>query len=347
MKTICMSIVSILLTSAALAQLAEPTSENDPKLQKLLERRPEADLDKDGVLTLAEVRQAREQMKQRKSKQPQKPAPTHPNVSYGPHDSMKLDFWQAEADKPTPLFVFIHGGGFRGGDKASVNPVLLKRFLEAGVSVASINYRLSGIAPYPAQMHDSARAIQFLRSKSEEWNIDPTKVAAGGGSAGSGISQWLAFHDDLKNPKSNDPVERQSTRLSCVLALNMQSTYDPRVIKQIIPGDAFDEQPLKSFHGLPDDWDWDTSTIDEKLDALIRDASPINHLTSDDPPVFIFHSERARTPGNIHHPNFGEHLEDAMKKLGVECVRKTDADYASPAVSYEEMVRFVLRHFSD
>ncbi|MGE4488684.1 MAG: alpha/beta hydrolase fold domain-containing protein [Kiritimatiellales bacterium] len=273
-----------------------------------------------------------------------KTAPTYTDVAYGEAPAMKLDFWKAESDKPTALFVWIHGGGFRGGNKTPVNPFLLNAFLKNGVSVASINYRLTGVGPYPMQMLDSARAVQFLRSKAAEWNIDPALVAAGGGSAGSGISQWLGFHDDLADPASDDPISRESTRLCCVLALNMQSTYDPRVIKEIIPGTAYNDSALKPFYGVPNDFDWSADQIDARLDALIKDASPINHLTTDDPPVFIFHTERTRTPGNIHHPNFGNHLEDAMKKLGIECVRRTDADYDAPNAQYDEMVRFTLRH---
>ena len=96
---------------------------------------------------------------------------------------------------------------------------------------------------------------------------------------------------------------------------------------------------------LPDDWNWDTATISAELDALIKDASPINHLAKDDGPVFIFHSERTRTPGNIHHPDFGTYLETAMKKQGIECIRKTDADYDSRNAHYEDMVQFVLKQF--
>ncbi|MDF7826579.1 alpha/beta hydrolase [Pontiellaceae bacterium B12227] len=342
MKTILA--IAFITAGVSFAQRTEPTSQTEPKLKTLLERRPELDANKDGVLTLTELRASRGQ--QRERPQPQKTAPTFENVSYGPHDSMQLDFWKADSAQPAPLFVFIHGGGFRGGDKASVNPTLLQGFLKAGVSVASINYRLSGIAPYPAQMHDSARAVQFLRSKSKDWNIDPTRLAAGGGSAGSGISQWLGFHDDLKKPESKDPIEKYSTRLSCVLAFGMQSTYDPRIIKEIIPGDAYNDKALKPFYGLSNDWNWDTDKIDDALDALIKDASPNNHLTKDDPPVFIFHAERARTPGNIHHPNFGDYLAATMEKLGIEQVRKTDADYDSRTAPYEEMVQFTLRHLN-
>ena len=258
---------------------------------------------------------------------------------------MVLDFWQADSDTPTPLFVWIHGGGFRGGDKRTVNQTLLKGFLEAGVSVASINYRLTHIGSYPMQMHDSAGAIQFLRSKAGTWNIDPERVAAGGGSAGSGISQWLAFHDDLADPKGDDPVARQSTRLTCVLPVNMQSTYDPRVIKKIIPGNAYKNSALLPFYGRPENWDWDSDEIDTELDALIKDASPINHLTADDPPVFLIHFEKANKPGNIHHPNFGKHLKESMDKLDIECIRRMDSDYPSMDDAYQEMVLFVIRNF--
>lgn len=342
MKTLPAIALTILLTTVA---YSEPTSENTPKLAEILERRPELDKNKDGILTLTEVRESRKPQENRNRTRPAKRAPTQANVSYGAHPSMQLDFWKADSEQPTPLFVFIHGGGFRGGDKGSINSALLEGFLKNGVSVASINYRLSGIAPYPAQMHDSARAVQFLRSKSKDWNIDATKLAAGGGSAGSGISQWLAFHDDLKNPDSKDPIERQSTRLSSAVALNMQSTYDPRIIIDIIPGNAFDDSALKPFYNLPADWNWKTSEIDTDLDALIKDASPINHLTADDPPVYIFHTERTRSPGNIHHPNFGNYLETAMTKAGIESVRRTDADYESSAAMYDDLIQFVLRHF--
>lgn len=330
------------------AQQEARTSENIPQLKEILSRRPEADLNKDGVLTLEEVREARKKLQSRQWKQPArtpKVPPTYANVSYGEHEAMALDFWKAESDQPTPLFVWIHGGGFRSGDKKTVNPILLQEFLKAGVSVASINYRLSGVAPYPAQMHDSARAVQFMRSKSKEWNLDPSRVAAGGGSAGSGISQWLAFHDDLADPDSEDPVARQSTRLSCAVPINMQSTYDPRVIKEIIPGMDHMERALPAFYGLPEDWDLDTSEITPEIDARFKDASPITHLTPDDPPVFAYSVERARQPGNIHHPNFSEYLKEAMDKLDIECVRKMDADYPDRNGVYYDIVRFVLRQF--
>jgi len=342
--------IAVLLLSPPVYGQQQKTSENTPFLKKLLQKRPETDLNKDGVLTMEEAQQARRQMQRARQKQaatrrPKKPAPTHADVPYGDHERNVLDFWRAESDSPTPLFVWIHGGGFRGGDKSSIPADLLGPCLEAGISCASINYRLSGQAPYPAQMHDSARAIQFLRSRAAEWNLDPKRFAAGGGSAGSGISQWIGFHDDMARPDSDDPVARQSTRLSCVLPINMQSTYDPREIKKIVPGDAYKHPAFIPLYARPKDWDWDTGEIDEALDRMLKDASPINHLTADDPPVFLIHYERSNKPGNIHHSNFGKHLKNAMDKLGIECVRRMDTDYDSMTAAYADMVEFLKRQF--
>lgn len=274
-----------------------------------------------------------------------KPEPTFTDLSYGEHERNVLDFWQAQSESPTPVFVWIHGGGFRAGNKSSIPAGLLLPFLQSGVSCASIHYRLSQDAPYPAQMHDSARAIQFIRSKAAEWNIDPERLAAGGGSAGSGISQWLAFHDDMANPLSDDPISRQSTRLVCALPINMQSTYDPREIKTIVPGDAYKHKALIQLFERPEGWDWDTDKVDDELDALLRDASPITHLTKDDPPIFLIHYERSNTPGNIHHSNFGKHLKESMDKLRIECIRKMDSEYDSMKEAFEDMVKFVNSKF--
>src|SRR5262244_2887446 len=97
----------------------------------------------------------------KKQARPLRP-PDVANTSYGPHERNVLDLWKASSERPTPLVIFIHGGGFTQGDKSGVSPFLLDACLKEGISVASINYRYSTQAPYPAPMMDSARAVQFL-----------------------------------------------------------------------------------------------------------------------------------------------------------------------------------------
>ncbi len=84
--------------------------------------------------------------------------PTQAEVSYGPHPSNVLDFWQAKGEGPRPLLVYIHGGGWIGGDKKQ-SPARFQPFLDKGISYAAVNYRLTGIAPLPAPVHDAARAM--------------------------------------------------------------------------------------------------------------------------------------------------------------------------------------------
>src|SRR5687767_1664530 len=109
------------------------------------------------------------------------------DAKYGPHRRNVMDVWLARSEKPTPVLVSIHGGGFRSGNK-SVEPALRDQCLAAGISVVAITYRLSQDAIAPASFHDSARAIQFIRHNATEWNLDPKRIAATGGSAGAGLS---------------------------------------------------------------------------------------------------------------------------------------------------------------
>ena len=265
-------------------------------------------------------------------------------MKYGPHERNVLDFWKAKSDRPTPLFIWIHGGGFRAGDKGSLATPLLRELLDQGISVASLNYRLSHQAIAPACFHDCARAVQSLRSHSNEWGLDPSRFAAGGGSAGAGLSQWLAFHDDLAEPDSSDELQRQSTRLSCVITVNGQTSYDPRFIKRIIPGDAFRDPPLKQLFGVDIS---DPIVLPAKKIEVIEECSPITHLTKDDPPILMVYrgttdpqtAVKSRGAG-IHHPLFGLELKKRMDALGIESTIKTES-----GLDPKEAARFLKRHF--
>ncbi len=280
-----------------------------------------------------------------KAKQPggAKPPPDLADVKYGPHERNVMDVWRAKSDQPTPLLVFIHGGGFRGGSKESLAPALLNGCLESGVSVVAINYRLSPEVKFPDHYLDCARAIQFARSQAKEWNLDKTRVASSGGSAGAGTSLWIGFHDDMADPKSDDPVLRESTRLSCMVVFGAQSTYDLREIKRIVGGRAHEHVALPGFYGLaPDELET------EKAYKLYEAAAPINYLTKDDPPVYAFYNEpRGKLPATakagqgIHHINFGLHMKEKMDALGIECVIRHADEGAN---QNREGVEFLKKH---
>lgn len=272
------------------------------------------------------------------------------NVPYGPHERNVLDLWKAKSGKPTPLVVHIHGGGFTQGDKKQVPAALLAICLENGVSVASINYRYSTQAPFPAPMRDGARAIQFLRLHAKEWNLDSGAFAATGGSAGAGISLWTGFHTDLADLKSDDPVNRQSTRLSAIGPVDGQSTYDPRVIAKLVDEKTARIQALPTLIGFHDG-----SMTQEQANRLYEDASPITHLTRNAPPVFMYYSRPMRPlppadPGEgIHNPRFGVYLKESMDKLGIECVVHLRNEYGEnpgPRM-YRQMIEFFEKYFAE
>lgn len=278
--------------------------------------------------------------------------PTYKDVSYGPHERNVIDLYLVESEAPTPLYVFIHGGGFRGGDKSNIPQELLEAILEAGISVAAINYRLSGIAPYPAAMQDSTYALQFLRYRAKEWNLDPVRVAAGGGSAGGGITFWIGFRQDLADPNSDDPVKRHSTRLTCIASWNTQSSYDPNFIRTIISGAAYAHTALQQFFRVsPEEFET------PRAKKIFAEASAINYVSKDAPPVFLWYPapNLPMTPdldadAGIHHPKFGRVLKERMDELGVECVVRFREDLPDlppdefRARSHRELAEFVKRH---
>lgn len=268
----------------------------------------------------------------------------HEGLSYGDSDQQKIDLWIADTEEPAPLVIFIHGGGFRGGTRKQIRQTVVEQFLSQGISFASIDYRLTDKGPYPMQMHDAARAVQWLRANAAKFNLDKERVAAYGGSAGACISMWLAFHDDMADPRSDDPVSRESTRLICAGSTNGQPTLDPRTfykwfdVRILVPHPAL--LPL-----------FDIKSYDEverpEVRKLVEDASPITHLTKDDVPVFLSYGgpdsvvTDKTNPGIwVHHPRLGIMLKERMDAIGIEChVQYRDG----PAVTeYRNLTAFLI-----
>ena len=273
--------------------------------------------------------------------------PTHANVSYGPHERNVLDFWSASPG--AALIVFIHGGGFRNGDKSAVQSYLAS-WRRAGFAVASINYRLSQHAPAPASFLDGARAIQFLRTKASEWRFDGDHIAASGGSAGAGISLWIGFHDDLADPSSADPVARQSTRLSCMLVRNGQSSYDGRFIRKHIAGPAYKHAALIQLYQLEEG---ESEAPPPEKARVIEETAAINHVGPGVPPAYLTYplqnvptTDETDAGTGIHHPTFGYLLKEKMDALGIECIVRCGVPRATAAEPYDsaEEIAWLRKH---
>ena len=269
----------------------------------------------------------------KKAQVPAGPKPTIANLPYGTHERQVVDFYKAESDKPTPLVFYIHGGGWMGGDKSKVSGV--KDYLAAGISVASINYRYVSQAmaagvepPVKWSLEDAARALQFVRSKADEWNIDSKRIGATGGSAGGASTCWLCTHDDMADPNSSDPVARESTRLMCGAPSGAQTCFDPHLLREWLPnmsygGHAFGfrkegqtrEQEFQAFYDGRD-----------KVMPWVEEYSAYHLVTPDDSPIFLQYGgdpkmlpEKGQSPKDpTHSAVLGLLLQTKLNEAGVE-----------------------------
>jgi len=213
------------------------------------------------------------------------------------HPAQKLDVYLAESDKPVPVIVHIHGGGWQAGSKSHVPGWLMDAVREGLFSVVSIEYRFTDVAPHPAQVNDCMRAIQFVRHNAAKWNIDPQRIGVTGGSAGGHLTLWVALHDDVADADSKDPVERHSSRVAC--AVSFAGPTDWSLLSKLEHEHPAYRQLLGYKPGTPAD----------EMDAKAKeDVSPISFVSKDDPPIMQVHGDKDDIVPIEHARNMHERL---------------------------------------
>jgi len=252
---------------------------------------------------------------------------TFENVKYGTHEQNVFDIWLAKSDKPTPLVIYIHGGGFVGGDKSKYYQSHdWPRFRKSGISIATINYRFMNQSPYGilASMHDAKRCLQYIRYHASKFNIDKNRIACTGGSAGAGTSLWIAFSDDMADPENSDPILRESTKLTCAGAFATQSTYDIFQWDEIL-GIPLSQSPeqlqsiARAFGFIS------AENVDLRSQTAIRESLDfLSKMHKNAPPVYIHNRHRAGTPEDQddinHHPLHAKILKKRAQTIGLEAI---------------------------
>lgn len=230
-------------------------------------------------------------------------APTFPEVAYGSDQRQVMDVYTVASAKPAPWVFYIHGGGWQAGDKDSVRTFGLEALLESGLAVVTIRYRFLSQAQaagvtYPLEWptRDARRALQFARTQASAWNLDPVRVAAAGGSAGAVSALWLALHDDMADPSSDDVVERQSTRLWCVAVTSAQTSLDPQQFRSWVPNASYGA-PAFGFPEKPGEAGasfYRYLAARDRLLPVIREYSAYDLLSADDPPIHLEYFVRGK-----------------------------------------------------
>ncbi len=288
-------------------------NELPPNIRQNFEK---ADTNKDGFISRDEDSAFRRSSANRGAQSRRQPALANievkNDVAYAGTDNprQKLDLFlprKRATEKPLPLVAFIHGGGWKNGDKRGG----LRRvaaFVESGEFVgASIGYRLSGEAIWPAQIHDCKAAIRWLRAHAEESGFDPNRIAVMGSSAGGHLVAILGTSGDVGKLEGqvgeHDDV---SSRVNCVV-----DEYGPTNFL------TMNDFPGKMDHLSADSPE--SKLLGQqitKVPKLVHEASPITYVTKDDPPILIIHGTKDPLVPYQQSVVFA----DALKKAGVPII---------------------------
>ena len=187
--------------------------------------------------------------------------------------SLQLDIYQPKGmTKPAPLLVFIHGGGWRGGDRADYL-VYLTHFAKLGYVTATVSYRFLKEAPYPACVEDIMDAVQFFYKNGEKYNYDPDRICLIGGSAGSHLAM-LAAYGWKKQGTVTDSTTASPHKIKAVVEI-----YGP--VDFTTPY-ARDHPTITGF----------MAKSYQEAPQLYVEASPITYVTKNTPPTLILHGTR-------------------------------------------------------
>ncbi|WP_395737803.1 prolyl oligopeptidase family serine peptidase [Prosthecobacter sp.] len=220
----------------------------------------------------------------------------------GGHERHKLDLYLPEkAAGPLPLIIWVHGGGWQNGSKDGCPP-LRGGYVEKGYAVASINYRLSGHAVFPAQIEDCKAAVRWLRANAGKYSLDPKRFGVWGASAGGHLVALLGTSGDVKEFDVGTNLD-QSSRVQAVCDYFGPTDFTVFVTTPGYESHATDASPEAKLIG---------GAVMQNKDKAAR-VDPITYVTKDDPPFLIVHGDKDPTvPINQSQLLFG-----ALKKSEV------------------------------
>ena len=295
------------------------------------------------------------------------------NIPYGDIDQSKQLFhiFLPNTEDTFPLVIFIHGGGFTGGNPGTVfkdpeRRETAKYFLDQGVAFISLGYRLIAEDEPDAEgviksLSDAKRGLQFIRHHAQDLHIDPTSIAVMGSSAGAGTSLWLGVRDDMADPDATDPVLRESTRVAAVFASATQATYDLYKWETEIFNDFDGQGTSFTLDSIAEVMTTETvSNFYGGLDSLYQmvndpvlvqyreDVDMLHHLSNDDPPIYIYSKNSAVHPSDdvLHHWYHSKEVYDVALGANATEVKGDIVEASINTTDGETGNEFLIRHLN-
>ncbi len=247
------------------------------------------------------------------------------DVAYGRDapEAQVLNAHLIQSPQPSPVLVQIISGGWNSSPPPRAPAASIQPYLDAGISVVFVAHRsISDTVHWPAPADDLARAIQFIRAHASDWGIDPQRIAVKGRSSGGHVALMVGFGPDRAKPDSHDPVGRQASRPTCILAGSAPTDLAQQMSELLKSADRQEYlwERMRSLLGAGRE----EMTVEE-LTRRLKPLSPIEIVTQDAPPVLLMHPGPAdafwpgdaRLKWDVHTPITGLILAKKLKELGV------------------------------
>lgn len=298
------------------------------------------------------------------------------DIAYDSKTRTQFDIWLPNSNTPTGLVIYVHGGGFTSGDKDFVYsvqsggawdfPTDIRYLLQNNIAFASIRYtylnntgETEGIKK---SMSDVRRALQYIRNRATDFNIDKTKIILSGNSAGAGTSLWIAFNNDFTNTASSDPVLRESSRVKGVVARETQASYN---IEDRWVNDVFvdygttwsqilanETGNIQKIYGVSSNAQYESAAID----TYRAEVDMLALMSADDPEIWVNNTLRdvvnPYNPFNAdipsHHAFHARALRERAIAVGLRNITyygKSPTIYAHP--SNESWTQFCKRKINE
>ena len=251
------------------------------------------------------------------------------DIPYGPNRHHTMDIaYTHPSQSPSPAILMIHQGGWNEGDKSAYHD-LMTHYAQLGYITVSINFRPAGEAPFPAAFLDCRRAIRWLRMHASSYGLDPARIGVTGWSAGAHLAMLLALSDD--EPDGEDQDRGVSSRVQAAVCVS--GVYDFLMeARGPFANNENDPVVIRFLGGTPR----------QKRD-LAKRASPVTHLTSDDPPLLVFHGKMDRTIDVEQARQFKLALEAIGRKD--EVILLQDANHGRDVLPGDSKSRDLVRQF--